>query len=609
MHKLIKKINENIFFISISGVILLFYYFVFKKYFPNVNGGIGNDYSYQLPNLLTGYYWFKNNGFFSIPWFSPAQCGGVPFYADPGFGLYSLPQFLTLFFNPLLAIKITFLFFAALGYFGFYFLLRRKFHIGQAFSVLGATIFLFNGFYAYRMIVGHPFHAFMLLPYLALLLLPDRSQSQPFFSKNNIYNIMFSGAILAYMFHSAMMHIIPPVVLSVAVILLIHAYIYGVSRNVWLRAAAAVAVSLGLSISKLVAAFSFLKNVPRDLYSIPGFHNLFDAINIIIRSLFFRPPADLTMELIVNSQWAIRQHELEFGVTWVPFVVILVAIIWYIYLLLKKRTKFVPSKRTAIYLGAIILLLSLPIAVNIYNPSWNKLLKSIPIIKNSFLMLRWFAVYIPVSILGAVLFLNSVQKAKRYAIWTATILIVFVIAYQSFENRTYYTTQTYDSNLINLAYEQSRSSDSIVPIGGVAIYDPKTKEPSRGQNDLMVAGLSQIICYNAIFGYKLEQFPLGDLHPGPALEITDNHFNIKNPSCYVFPKENNCQPGDHFKADQRIEAEKFLQYKPFSFKKSNLQKIADAINLVFLSLFCILLIYSIFRLIFKNKAVSPNEKK
>src|SRR5437588_1186443 len=161
MSKLIRNLREHAFVATVSAAVLVAYSIMFRKYFPNSYNILGHDYMQQLPNLLAGYYWFHNNGVFSIPWFNPAQCGGVPFYADPGHGFYSLPQFLVLVFNPVLAINITFFVFALAGYFGFYFLLKRKFRINQPFALLGATLFLFNGFYAHRMMIGHPFHAFM----------------------------------------------------------------------------------------------------------------------------------------------------------------------------------------------------------------------------------------------------------------------------------------------------------------------------------------------------------------------------------------------------------------------------------------------------------------
>ena len=72
---------------------------------------------------------------------------------------------------------------------------------------------------------------------------------------------------------------------------------------------------------------------------------------------------------------------------------------------------------------------------------------------------------------------------------------------------------------------------------------------------------------------------------GSVFDVRSEHLNIKNPACYLFAKENNCAPGDHFRAYEREKADAFVHYKPFEFRKSLLQKIADAINAVFL-LFC-----------------------
>lgn len=598
MRALIKKFREHAFFIITSAIVIAAYFVIFGAYFPNANGGLGHDYEQQLPNLLTGYYWFQNNGLFSIPWFSPAQCGGVPFYADPGHGLYALPQLIVPFFNPVLAVKLTFFIFALAGYFGFYFLLKRRFNADARLAVLGATLFLFNGFYAYRMIIGHPFHAFMLLPLLAFLLIaepapPGMPPPRKFFSKKNIFVSALAGAIIAYMFHSAMMHIIPPVILAVVVILLIHAYLCGGRKEVWLRFGAACIMALGLASSKLIASLSFLAYFPRDYYSLPGFPKIAEALEIAFKSLFFRPPLEQAMKSIANNQWAFGQHELEFGITPLPLIIILAAAVFYLYRLIRKQTKpAMPSKRAMVYFTAIALLLFIPIALNFYAPAWNKFLKILPLIKSSSLLLRWFAAYIPIFILAGILVINSWQKTRKYAAWIAAASIVFVIGYQFSENRAYYDAQTYNGEVINRAYARAKSSHAAMPIRGVSIYDPDERpDPARGQNDMMVVGFSQIACYNAIFGYRLEKLPIGDMRPGLVFETAGKHFNIKNPACYVFPKENNCVSGDHFRIDQHADAEKFLQYKPYPFAKSPLQKLADVINVIFLFLFTLVLIY------------------
>jgi hypothetical protein len=497
---------------------------------------------------------------------------------------------LVLVFNPVLAIKITFFVFALAGYFGFYFLLKRKFRINQPFALLGATLFLFNGFYAHRMIIGHPFHAFMLLPWLAISLLPAPiDPPEPL--RNNVYRIASAGAIIAYMFHSAMMHIIPPVILAITAILVVYSFLYGKQRIAWIRLGAAIVLALGLCSSKLVASLSFLRQFPRSYYPLPGFPRLLDALSVVTQAVFFRPPAGQISKLITNARWAIEQHELEFGVTPLPLVFILAAMI--LYLFVEKRGKPNLSKRAVVYASVVILLLFIPVAVNLYHPTWNAILKTIPIVKSSSLLLRWFAMYIPISVLAAILLVNSSPTANRHAAWIALAAIIFVIVYQATENRTYYDAQTYDGAPIKLAYEQSKSTGAIVPIRGIATGDITVADRTLSQNDLLVVGLSQLACYNAIFGYRLEWFPVGDLRPGPALEVQHGRLNVKNPSCYVFPQANNCSPGDHFKIEQLAEAETFLGYKPFDFEKSSRQKAADVCNAVFLLLLCSALIHPV----------------
>ena len=62
-------------------------------------------------------------------------------------------------------------------------------------------------------------------------------------------------------------------------------------------------------------------------------------------------------------------------------------------------------------------------------------------------------------------------------------------------------------------------------------------------------------------------------------EVRDGHFNIKNPACYVYPKENDCSPGDHFREDQLEAMENFVSYRPFVFKISTAQKARECIDL------------------------------
>ena len=113
------------------------------------------------------------------------------------------------------------------------------------------------------------------------------------------------------------------------------------------------------------------------------------------------------------------------------------------------------------------------------------------------------------------------------------------------------------------------------------------------RNDLMTLGVSPIGCYEAIFGYLLEWFPLHSLRPGRTLAASRGRLNLLNPACFAFPEANNCLPGDRFSAAERESAERFVRYRSFPFERPASQQLADLANLsglsglvAFLVLYC-----------------------
>ena len=105
-----KNIIDNYyFFLIIFFLILFIQQYIFQKFYPNPNNLLGHDYEHYIPSLIFGKIWFYNN-FFSIPWFTPNICCGIPFYADPNSMYYSIIQIIFLIFDPIFAIKTTFFF-------------------------------------------------------------------------------------------------------------------------------------------------------------------------------------------------------------------------------------------------------------------------------------------------------------------------------------------------------------------------------------------------------------------------------------------------------------------------------------------------------------------
>ena len=78
--------------------------------------------------------------------------------------------------------------------------------------------------------------------------------------------------------------------------------------------------------------------------------------------------------------------------------------------------------------------------------------------------------------------------------------------------------------------------------------------------------------------YGCQGLPVKTLHPGPALEVADGVYNVKNPACYLYPDENGCAPGDHFTASQGAEAAAFVEFRSFRFEVPARQTAANVWN-------------------------------
>jgi hypothetical protein len=547
------------------------YIAIFLPLLPADGHGLGHDYALHLPNLLAGYFYYLRNGLLAVPWFNPGQCGGVPFIADLNVGYYSLPQFLTFIVDPLAAVRATFAIFAAIGAVGTYVLIRRRFRASDAAAAVAAVLFLFNGFYAYRVIIGHlTFHPFALTPWLAVLFLPGiRSRGVA----RDAVAAIIGGAFLAYMFQAGMVHGMVPVALAVAVILLAHGSIAGHSWRPWRRFAAAIAVSLALSASRLVAALAFLRNFPRSEYPLPGFASLADAFHYAFLSLFWEPsPAGLAA--LSNTFIVLDRHEWEYGVSLLAAGLIAVGAVAVVAAWVRNTDRGARLLRALPVIGAVAVILFLPLALNWYVPAWNAFLKEVPLLASSSSLLRWFALYIPVATLFAGLAVDrAVSPGARWLVVPAVVLLV--VALNAFTSKAYYTGQHYNADAVTTAWRSATTPATVPPVTALAF-----RVAGMNSNAGVAIGHSDIDCYQPMFGYYREHLVTTNIHAGPVTDVdAAGNLNLKNPACYVFPAENACRPGDDFSVADKTAAASFVAYRSFEFRASMAQHAADWLNL------------------------------
>lgn len=581
-----KDLISNKLTLIIMTALIAVHYYIFKDFFLNQQGHLGHDYGYFFPLLLDGYYWFVSNDLLTPYWFTPSFCGGVPRFANPQGIYYSLPQFLTFVFNPLTSLKVTFVAFGGLGFVGFFLLLRRIFLTQRPTALLGAALFLFNGFYVYRFIVGHlTFHSFMLVPLIAFCVLRHNQTKSSFDLAGYVFDVALSALMFAYMVYSGMVNGIIPAIMSVVIIIFIYRFFLGPDDNLkrgLVKLALGGVLALLIAAPKLNAMTCFLGHFIRDMYPLPGFERIGDILTVVFYSLFLDNAEDVADNFLVNNRWRLFEHEYEFGVTLVPLVIIVLGIVLCLKKIYRSRFWLDAGFYKIVCVSVVFVILVLPIVLNIYHPGWNGILKQIPFIKTSSNLIRWFAVYIPVIILVMAIVIERADILRKNAVFVVAVGLVLLVYFNYTSDKKFYHDQHYNPDEILKAYDIVKSKQAVPAINFIYAYLDSSGDPMQPiyRNNSLAEGRSQLLCYEPVFGYRLELLPFKSLKQGPTMFNDGGVLNIKNPSCYVFSKENGCELGDHFTIHQREEALAFISFSEFDFKISKRQQTANYVGIV-----------------------------
>lgn len=559
-----------------------------------MNGSLGDDYSYFFPQLLDGYYWYLNNGF-SVPWFTPAFCGGLPSYPNPQNLYYSLPQWLTIWLGPHTAIWLTQLVMVALGFCGMYLLLRKRLRLSQLSALLGAALLMFNGFFAIRMAIGHlAFHGVMLLPWLVLLLTGARWQL-----RQACWRLPLAALIFAYLIYSGMLALLLPVVIALVLALSVVA---ANDRELWrygLRLLMLFGLGGLLASSKLVASMDYLASFPRDGYSLPGISDFSDLLLAPFHMLFLSPES--VVASVSNLRWAISAESFNYGLSIVPLLLLLVGVV----LGLRNWRGFdlaLKGQRWRMLIIAVLLLT--PLLLNYYQPQWNALLKSLPIIGQSSNNMRWMIIYFLPVLIAAMWVLNHYVHQLRYQAVVMPILLVVAIMQLSWSYQQHPAPSQYDSSGIERAYQQAKLDQQTPRLEFLGGYRDAQRQLVRrlDRNDLLTQNGSIINCYEPMFGYLLEWLPADGLRTGSIYQRdVRGNFNFSNPSCYLFGEENQCRAGDPLSQDQSAQLQQLISYQSMSFNKGGWQKVFDTVSLLTLLLLVSLMIFALWHYYFRRE--------
>ena len=607
-----KLLLKNYLFLLLIISIILVHQLIFQSFFPNRNFLLGHDYSQFLPDFIFGNIWFVKN-FLSIPWFTPSTCCGVPFFGDPQTMFYSFQQLIFLFFGPITALKIMFLFFSLIGFFGTFFLLNKSFNKNIYISLIAASLFLFNGFFNYRAIIGHvAYLSYVFIPLYCFFLINSFENKKD--KLKSIFYILISSVLFANFIHSGSGPIILIISFSISLVVSIYIYLnekFGIINYLILS----LIIGFLISSSKIVASLSFLSNFPRE-FPPQVFGNYYDYVTGVFQSLFLYPDIIKHNAVIINSlPFKINIHEIEFGITILPLIIFTI----FIFNLKKITFNKLNSKKILALLFIFVIVIFIT-AINVSENSLGNFLHNLPVVKSTWIHPRLNAAYIfPIIIVSSLLLDKISFNEKNLKIFT--IFCLFIISIQNYNyNKDYYHNQNYSpETLINISQDKDKIKNIKIKNGILLLDKNKKLVINIQRNNLFAHELSPLACYQPIFGYNLDALPLEKITFDKIKKINENLFsyesnpklvnnegklNFFNPSCFMFPNENNCNPGDLFEKNQINNLERFLNYKPFKFKMSKLQIIFNYIS--FIS-FIITIVYLIYYLVKKLLLKKINE--
>ena len=573
---------KKIYYFILLCLVFLIHQYIFLKFIPNDGGLLGHDFEYFLPNFLFGKIWFENN-FLSVPWFTPSFCCGIPFHSDPQTMYYSIQQIFYIFFEPILATKILFIYFSLISFVGMFLLLKKSFNYNFNISLLGATLFLFNGFFIYRFIIGHLGYVnFSLVPLFCFFFISSLKTRNNYLSK--IY-LISSAFVLSSCIYSGVSSFIFMITLSIFLILLIFNFKYQNFKSIIGNLLISFIISITISLSKISSAYFFLENFQRS-YDPVYFESFTNYIYSTLRSIFIFPDIEHLNQFITKKISAdINIHEIENGISIVPLFAFFISIF---------RLKKINIYKINFQYIIILLILCVPIILNVNLFSINQIWNSIPLLGSSWLHIRWNVLYIIPLILFSLAVFNN-NKILRNNNYFTIIFISIIILQNVYYNKSYYNNQGYNpKNMIELSKLIKRKDNlSIVGIG--VITDEKKEIIKNQRNDYFKLRLSSFYCYQPIFGYAIEKLPNKELKFNKSIKISDNQFlqvgdiklendeknyNFLKPYCFLFPNENRCRPGERYNKNEEKELNNFLNYKKIKFKKNNFQKISDFVSMI-----------------------------
>jgi len=541
-------------------------------------GMLGHDYFYFFPKLLDGKWHFLRQGFAAFE-YTAHFCGGFPEYANPQSLYYSLPQLFSLFLDLWVAARISIVLMIIAGYAGWYRFGRDIVRLSLPWSHIFALVITAHGFHFLHQIAGHiVFHTMPLIGWMLwILFAPGKDSWKTLLVRASAFAllsalIMHSGGYMVMiMLGFALLSFLSFLLGLGTTPFLSKVQIYGV-RMITCGISAMIICS-----SKIVAVLSFVRHFPRELPPEP-FPEGVSTLAYIAQALWHPFQSDnLYWDYGMPNWGAVHEYSMFISPITLIGLILGIMLLWKIRNTLRSKLPFVIT----VTIITVIMLLCIVQLTQSHGVIFT-LLKPLPVMKALHVNMRYlYAFSFPLIALSIWCLERAVRESRfakrgtQIAFMAGVItLIAFPVAYWSLlHGETLPRTLPYE--VIQKALQEK--PDFLLDNVELA-YDMRGLGHS-GFVPLLQAG-NHVYCSEPML-LGSSKLP-NTLVVGPVAQINNDAYNLYNPACMVYPKENTCQPGDRIQSNDQKNFEAFVSGEATDWKVSTVQSFADVLSLVML---------------------------
>ncbi|MBF0312220.1 MAG: hypothetical protein HQK50_02695 [Oligoflexia bacterium] len=503
-----------------SFLYLAFYHYPF----------MGADYSFHSPKLIETADFIKKNPF-AIQYYSRAL-GGIPYYGLPENNQFSLLQYSFVLFPPLIAYMVTLFIYLLFGGMGAYLLFRKSFALESESAIIGALLWISNGFYTAHMLVGHYSYVhFITIPLVCFLYFESLRRS------NRIY-LLGAALLSASYIYSGGYFTTLLLFLSILLLVLFFKIPWSFKSYVLLTT-----VTVAIAASRLWAIITTIPLLYHD-YRLPTTPTFFEALMINV-SAYFVPPRRFYRGSISDmiSWWEFCQ--------WVcPLALLLL-------LPLRKQIaiKLPNTFRGWINIGTVIFI------VLFSGGFFLELFSKVPILNSYWVPMRFGALLILPLIFLYLLLYSKWKLSKQYLLMAGiAILAMHLFVFHSLIKKGREGCGMWYFVEKEIFWKRQPPLPPITRL-------------EKSDDLAILRGALNLRAYEGEFGYNLEGIKK-PLAPGSALE------QFRNPACLLYPKENSCAPWDLIQKSDQENLQRFLHNLAPKWKISLSQKVANSISLL-----------------------------